>query len=64
MSFHIGPNFRDALPGRLFSKYEFPGPDDRVKTEQHQLENSWVRSYEPPEVVNEGIAVYIHGGGW
>lgn len=41
-----------------------PGPDESVKTEQHQLDGFWLRSYTPPEIASEDIGVYIHGGGW
>lgn len=50
--------------GKLSSKYDFPGPDESVKTEQHELENFWVRSYTPSEIASEDIGVFIHGGGW
>jgi versiconal hemiacetal acetate esterase len=48
------------------SKYEFPGPDRSVKTEDRDIGSGVkVRIYTPPNYQGgKPICVYTHGGGW
>lgn len=48
------------------SKYEFPGPDTSIKTEDKEIsEDVRVRIYTPPGYSgNKPLGLWIHGGGW
>lgn len=55
----------NVLLGKLAAKYEFPPPDESVKTEDVNLDTCWVRKYTPPtSTSHDSIGVYFHGGGW
>lgn len=56
----------DELLVKMGSKYEFPAPDDSVKTEDVKINDSvTVRTYTPPNATgSDNLAVYFHGGGW
>jgi versiconal hemiacetal acetate esterase len=53
------------MMGKLMSMYEFPAPDETVKTETISVGEISVRTYAPDGATgNEPVGVYFHGGGF
>jgi versiconal hemiacetal acetate esterase len=55
----------EANAQKLLSKYNFPPPDDSVKTKDIKLQNAWVRIFTPRSSTgDEPVGIFMHGGGW
>lgn len=53
------------MMGKLMAMYQFPAPDETVKTETHSIGEISVRTYVPDGATGkEPLGVYFHGGGF